>query len=155
MVLHEVFQGAPMVLPWGFPCFHGASVGRKHRRPRQDSASVVLPSCFRGGHGIHGVSLRYTWCLHGSTVIPWYCHRASMVLHGDFHGAPMVFSWGFPCFHGASVGRTEAQCFHGDFHGGSMVVPWGLPWDFHGSTCLLYTSPSPRDQRGSRMPSSA
>ena len=25
----------------------------------------------------------------------------------------------------------------------------------HGRTCLLYTSPSPRDQRGSRMPSSA
>ena len=24
-----------------------------------------------------------------------------------------------------------------------------------GSLCLLYTSPSPRDQRGSRMPSSA
>ena len=24
-----------------------------------------------------------------------------------------------------------------------------------GWTCLLYTSPSPRDQRGSRMPSSA
>ena len=27
--------------------------------------------------------------------------------------------------------------------------------DFRYSTCLLYTSPSPRDQRGSRMPSSA
>ena len=25
----------------------------------------------------------------------------------------------------------------------------------HNQTCLLYTSPSPRDQRGSRMPSSA
>ena len=25
----------------------------------------------------------------------------------------------------------------------------------HNETCLLYTSPSPRDQRGSRMPSSA
>ena len=25
----------------------------------------------------------------------------------------------------------------------------------HGTSCLLYTSPSPRDQRGSRMPSSA
>ena len=25
----------------------------------------------------------------------------------------------------------------------------------HFTTCLLYTSPSPRDQRGSRMPSSA
>ena len=27
--------------------------------------------------------------------------------------------------------------------------------DSHIFTCLLYTSPSPRDQRGSRMPSSA
>ena len=26
---------------------------------------------------------------------------------------------------------------------------------YYGSDCLLYTSPSPRDQRGSRMPSSA
>ena len=26
---------------------------------------------------------------------------------------------------------------------------------YHENTCLLYTSPSPRDQRGSRMPSSA
>ena len=34
-----------------------------------------------------------------------------------------------------------------------------LPFDASslrpGGTCLLYTSPSPRDQRGSRMPSSA
>ena len=29
----------------------------------------------------------------------------------------------------------------------------GIFWDFQ--DCLLYTSPSPRDQRGSRMPSSA
>ena len=28
-------------------------------------------------------------------------------------------------------------------------------WDLMYRTCLLYTSPSPRDQRGSRMPSSA
>ena len=28
-------------------------------------------------------------------------------------------------------------------------------WVYDGGTCLLYTSPSPRDQRGSRMPSSA
>ena len=33
---------------------------------------------------------------------------------------------------------------------GKYLIP-GL-WDMH---CLLYTSPSPRDQRGSRMPSSA
>ena len=28
-------------------------------------------------------------------------------------------------------------------------------WDHVYRACLLYTSPSPRDQRGSRMPSSA
>ena len=35
----------------------------------------------------------------------------------------------------------------GDDHGFNTVMEF---WD-----CLLYTSPSPRDQRGSRMPSSA
>ena len=35
-------------------------------------------------------------------------------------------------------------------HKNILQVPYG-----DGSTCLLYTSPSPRDQRGSRMPSSA
>ena len=30
-----------------------------------------------------------------------------------------------------------------------------LRWGVGHSSCLLYTSPSPRDQRGSRMPSSA
>ena len=33
---------------------------------------------------------------------------------------------------------------------------WGtFEWNEHVTGCLLYTSPSPRDQRGSRMPSSA
>ena len=31
---------------------------------------------------------------------------------------------------------------------------WGVLFS-HPKDCLLYTSPSPRDQRGSRMPSSA
>ena len=43
------------------------------------------------------------------------------------------------------------------------MVPWRESFDRHGEgnsashikACLLYTSPSPRDQRGSRMPSSA
>ena len=34
------------------------------------------------------------------------------------------------------------------------IPPEKLPWDAF-STCLLYTSPSPRDKRQSRMPSSA
>ena len=32
---------------------------------------------------------------------------------------------------------------------------WQMSYDDAGNPCLLYTSPSPRDQRGSRMPSSA
>ena len=35
------------------------------------------------------------------------------------------------------------------------VLTGEAPLEFEGVTCLLYTSPSPRDQRGSRMPSSA
>ena len=34
-------------------------------------------------------------------------------------------------------------------------APMLTVWDDHDYGCLLYTSPSPRDQRGSRMPSSA
>ena len=35
-----------------------------------------------------------------------------------------------------------------------LKVPGGSRWKLR-EGCLLYTSPSPRDQRGSRMPSSA
>ena len=37
----------------------------------------------------------------------------------------------------------------------SAVETSGSTGTYRGSNCLLYTSPSPRDQRGSRMPSSA
>ena len=45
----------------------------------------------------------------------------------------------------------------GNIGNGGLAEAWepngdGSAWTF---TCLLYTSPSPRDQRGSRMPSSA
>ena len=45
-----------------------------------------------------------------------------------------------------SAGRLKIQVF-----GGGELVPALESFD----ACLLYTSPSPRDQRGSRMPSSA
>ena len=38
---------------------------------------------------------------------------------------------------------------------GSLSVPQSKLIPIHSACCLLYTSPSPRDQRGSRMPSSA
>ena len=37
----------------------------------------------------------------------------------------------------------------------NKVIMLGLIHSGHIESCLLYTSPSPRDQRGSRMPSSA
>ena len=37
----------------------------------------------------------------------------------------------------------------------SLVVHGATATSSHFYSCLLYTSPSPRDQRGSRMPSSA
>ena len=45
--------------------------------------------------------------------------------------------------------------FDAEFHGSvPQLVPEGLTTE-QWLNCLLYTSPSPRDQRGSRMPSSA
>ena len=41
------------------------------------------------------------------------------------------------------------------FKEGSMVIPGGITCDNVFTTCLLYTSPSPRDATLSRMPSSA
>ena len=46
--------------------------------------------------------------------------------------------------------RSRRPYNHGVTHGPGAADPGTLP-----QSCLLYTSPSPRDQRGSRMPSSA
>ena len=59
---------------------------------------------------------------------------------------------------GACGGVTiDVEVPDDDDHRVIVVVPPGLqPGDpFNVEACLLYTSPSPRDQRGSRMPSSA
>ena len=58
------------------------------------------------------------------------------------------------------AGLLDAYCPHlgahlgygGEVQGDSIRCPFHA-WAFR--PCLLYTSPSPRDQRGSRMPSSA
>ena len=55
-----------------------------------------------------------------------------------------------------------SACFIGAMGKAAVALKVTLPSDVAvdaevdlGKTCLLYTSPSPRDQRGSRMPSSA
>ena len=41
------------------------------------------------------------------------------------------------------------------FKEGSVVIPGQVSYDSQYTSCLLYTSPSPRDRQKSRMPSSA
>ena len=65
---------------------------------------------------------------------------------------------GFPLFHYPHSQKTLIKNLYGDDHpeivvrndnGEIIVINW------QGKICLLYTSPSPRDKRQSRMPSSA
>ena len=70
-------------------------------------------------------------------IIP---HRggSNIVPENTLHGLQMVISEGFTHFETDLRMSKDGEIF---LH--------------HDDSCLLYTSPSPRDQRGSRMPSSA
>ena len=69
-------------------------------------------------------------------------------------GTPVVLLHGFPQTHAmwANVAPLLSNCYHvicPDLRGyGQSAKPLGYD-------CLLYTSPSPRDPKTSRMPSSA
>ena len=66
--------------------------------------------------------------------------------------------------HGLQLG-DQVLAWQGELLGGQLLTKVLVPSPVHKfsirrspfglHTCLLYTSPSPRDQRGSRMPSSA
>ena len=58
---------------------------------------------------------------------------------------------------GARVTLEEMEKWRGGTLGvlGISCPWWAPPHSTSCNSCLLYTSPSPRDQRGSRMPSSA
>ena len=53
--------------------------------------------------------------------------------------------------------KTAIQAVVDDLHGlaADVAAACAVRFYAHSMICLLYTSPSPRDQRGSRMPSSA
>ena len=58
--------------------------------------------------------------------------------------------------HGMPFPRVKGQAYEASNHI-PLAIRWpgGISGNGRVVTCLLYTSPSPRDQRGSRMPSSA
>ena len=83
--------------------------------------------------------------------------------HGDTFNCPVEIT---EQKHGLMVDRlalNDAPGGEGEFLGGKginhyriLADNWWLTMAYvRSETCLLYTSPSPRDQRGSRMPSSA
>ena len=55
---------------------------------------------------------------------------------------------------GAEVTWSSCNIFSTQDHAAAAIAAAGIPV-YAWKGCLLYTSPSPRDQRGSRMPSSA
>ena len=89
---------------------------------------------------------------------------ANFILKDDFEGFELDVQAGF------SQADNSRSVFADVLEAGGQPVPgsttdgenailsltWGKNFaDGRGNICLLYTSPSPRDQRGSRMPSSA
>ena len=57
--------------------------------------------------------------------------------------------------HRTAVAMTSATAGRAIFFSGMTVIVGLMGMLFFENTCLLYTSPSPRDMRRSRMPSSA
>ena len=55
----------------------------------------------------------------------------------------------------ASLGYFSEGSIALGMESGIVIANSNITQFIGGNTCLLYTSPSPRDQRGSRMPSSA
>ena len=69
--------------------------------------------------------------------------------------SPWATSWAqagrsIPCY-----GTTHADYFFGDIPCARSLTADEINGEYEKNTCLLYTSPSPRDTERSRMPSSA
>ena len=60
-----------------------------------------------------------------------------------------------PDFTFGLIGKERTLTGRTEIWSGLITSIQQKPWLGYGYGCLLYTSPSPRDQRGSRMPSSA
>ena len=93
--------------------------------------------------------------LAGIRVRPLYPMRFGTFCVFLLAGLPLALAFGQPLW----LGVLTAFC--GGIAGQIFGVIWytalqkKIPSEMLSRVCLLYTSPSPRDQRGSRMPSSA
>ena len=139
---HVMFFDPSLVLQW-------------HKIPFDNLAQqVIVRDCYISDVGIFAellIELDYQQGLHATIQLPTPYSTSTPI--GD-----VVFSRAFEITNNGQT-VTNPTAFvrsPGSILGSTAVV--GRSYDqtfvlFH--TCLLYTSPSPRDQRGSRMPSSA
>ena len=74
-------------------------------------------------------------------------HADSIVTAGPFVGNPAdLYDW---------AAKFQAEMYTATFHKLHQMTCDLAGDEAHTETCLLYTSPSPRDRQKSRMPSSA
>ena len=82
-----------------------------------------------------------------------------MKIH-EYQGKDIFKSYGIPIQDGYVIEHIDdalptIEKVQKEFKTEAVVVKAQIHAGGRGKGCLLYTSPSPRDQRGSRMPSSA
>ena len=98
----------------------------------RETARVVII-----GGGVHGASLLYHLAKEGWTDCI-LVEKAELTSGSTWHAAGQITR---------SIGDYTTAAFH--------HYALELYHDLPGETCLLYTSPSPRDRQKARMPSSA
>ena len=118
---------------------------------RSGALGAAATASIRGHNGCHvpivaAFQVWVLWAASGGTVAT---AAASIRCHNGRH---MLFAVKFGCggrLRGAQLAQPQRS--------GALEAGGGRSSEHKGPRwpCLLYTSPSPRDQRGSRMPSSA
>ena len=111
--------------------------------------------CFGGNNGsveliINGGTAPYNYTNPSNQVAGTYTETIT-----DTNGCQtdVTFTITEPTLLTVTADVTNVSCFEGSDGSAILNVTGGTaPYNY---TCLLYTSPSPRDYPGSRMPSSA
>ena len=154
--------------PGHSPQRHSVSTCSAGARPDSDvfKAARLDPAGFpERPRAHHGGAVRQSGKSHGPWWVPWLPERARVLEksfreNGErgFYGDASAHDHGN---HGAQRPRAISAARDDVCERNQVRFPWGASrrgaprWRGKAPTCLLYTSPSPRDKRQSRMPSSA
>ena len=145
---HDVGEGPAVTFLHGFPSSSFDVLPLVERLPGTRVITLDLP-----GFGASDKPLDHTFTIHA----------AADAVVAVWHHFGITSTVLLPHDYGVSVGQEllarRAESPDGTVDGVDITaVVWcngGLWSDLHRQTCLLYTSPSPRDRTRSRMPSSA